>query len=64
MQHSKLREFLDSHQIKYLVISHSLAYTAQGISALTRALQSIKVHVQRCRHDCHRLTYRPTAVAA
>jgi Ala-tRNA(Pro) deacylase len=32
---SKLREFLDSHYIKYLVISHSLAYTAQGIAALT-----------------------------
>src|SRR5579864_6348743 len=32
---SKLRDFLDSHEIKYLVISHSLAYTAQGIAALT-----------------------------
>jgi len=32
---SKLREFLDSHRIKYLVYSHSLAYTAQGIAALT-----------------------------
>ena len=32
---SKLREFLDSNNIKYLVISHSLAYTAQGIAALT-----------------------------
>ena len=32
---SKLRKFLDSHHIKYLVISHSLAYTAQGIAALT-----------------------------
>ena len=31
---SKLREFLDSHEIKYLVISHSLAYTAQGVAAL------------------------------
>lgn len=31
---SKLREFLDSHQVKYLVISHSLAYTAQGVAAL------------------------------
>ena len=31
---SKLREFLDSHHIKYLVISHSLAYTAQGIASL------------------------------
>ena len=31
---SKLRSFLDSHQIKYMVISHSLAYTAQGVAAL------------------------------
>ena len=31
---SKLREFLDSHNVKYLVISHSLAYTAQGVAAL------------------------------
>ena len=32
---SKLREFFDSFQVKYVVISHSLAYTAQGIAALT-----------------------------
>lgn len=31
---SKLRDFLDSHYVKYMVISHSLAYTAQGIAAL------------------------------
>jgi len=31
---TKLREFLDSRHIKYLVISHSVAYTAQGIAAL------------------------------
>src|SRR6516162_9839507 len=31
---SKLRYYLDSHNIKYMVISHSLAYTAQGIAAL------------------------------
>ena len=31
---SKLREFLDSQNVKYLVISHSLAYTAQGVAAL------------------------------
>jgi len=34
MPFSKLREFLDSHNVKYLVISHSLAYTAQGVAAL------------------------------
>lgn len=32
---SKLRSFLDSHNAKYMVISHSLAYTAQGVAALT-----------------------------
>jgi Ala-tRNA(Pro) deacylase len=32
---SRLKEFLDSHQVKYVTISHSLAYTAQGIAALT-----------------------------
>ena len=31
---SKLRNFLDSHNVKYMVISHSLAYTAQGVAAL------------------------------
>jgi Ala-tRNA(Pro) deacylase len=31
---SKLRQFLDSQHTKYLVISHSLAYTAQGVAAL------------------------------
>ena len=35
MQLSKLREFLDSRHINYMVISHSLAYTAQGVAALT-----------------------------
>jgi len=35
MQLTKIREFLDSHNIRYLVLSHSLAYTAQGIAALT-----------------------------
>jgi Ala-tRNA(Pro) deacylase len=32
---TKLREFLDSHNIRYLIFSHSVAYTAQGIAALT-----------------------------
>ena len=32
---NKLREFLDSHNVRYLIFSHSLAYTAQGIAALT-----------------------------
>jgi len=34
MQLSKLRSFLDFHHVIYLVISHSLAYTAQGVAAL------------------------------
>lgn len=32
---SSLRQYLDKHEIKYIVISHSVAYTAQGIAALT-----------------------------
>jgi Ala-tRNA(Pro) deacylase len=32
---SMLREFLDRNRIRYMVISHSVAYTAQGIAALT-----------------------------
>jgi Ala-tRNA(Pro) deacylase len=31
---NRLRKFLDDNGIKYVVISHSLAYTAQGIAAL------------------------------
>ena len=32
---TRLRELLDRNEIKYVVISHSVAYTAQGIAALT-----------------------------
>ena len=32
----KLQEFLDGHDIKYVVMSHSVAYTAQGVAALTQ----------------------------
>ena len=35
MSLTRLKEFLDSNHIKYVTISHSLAYTAQGIAALT-----------------------------
>lgn len=31
---SRLKDFLDAHHIKYVSISHSLAYTAQGVAAL------------------------------
>ena len=31
---TSLKEYLDSHNIKYVVISHSPAYTAQGIAGL------------------------------
>jgi Ala-tRNA(Pro) deacylase len=31
---SGLREYLDKHNVKYIVISHSPAFTAQGIAAL------------------------------
>ncbi len=30
---AKLREFLDDHRVKYVVISHSAAFTAQEIAA-------------------------------
>lgn len=30
-----LREFLDRNSVKYVTITHSIAYTAQGIAALT-----------------------------
>lgn len=33
MPATKLKEFLDSHNIKYVSITHSKAYTAQGIAA-------------------------------
>jgi Ala-tRNA(Pro) deacylase len=29
-----LREYLDRHDVKYIILSHSPAYTAQGIAAL------------------------------
>lgn len=35
MPMSRIREYLDKHEIKYVVISHSVAHTAQGIAALT-----------------------------
>ena len=35
MPTSTLREVLDSQNIKYTIITHSVAYTAQGIAALT-----------------------------
>jgi Ala-tRNA(Pro) deacylase len=35
MHVKRLKEFLDSQQIKYVTISHSVAYTARGIAALT-----------------------------
>ena len=35
MPASMLREFLDSHQVKYSTIEHSPAYTAQEIAAIS-----------------------------
>lgn len=34
MSLTKLKDFLDANQVKYVAISHSVAYTAQGIAAL------------------------------
>jgi len=31
---NKVKAFLDSHRVKYVIISHSKAYTAQGIAAI------------------------------
>lgn len=31
---TSLREYLDKHNVKYIVVSHSPAFTAQGIAAL------------------------------
>lgn len=31
---TKVKEFLDAYNVKYVVISHSKAYTAQGIAAI------------------------------
>jgi len=35
MPAAKLKEFLNSHNVKFVSISHSLAYTAQEIASLT-----------------------------
>ncbi len=35
MHLTKVKEFLDANAVKYVVISHSKAYTAQGIAAVS-----------------------------
>ncbi len=35
MHLSKVKEYLDTYGVKYVVISHSKAYTAQGIAAVS-----------------------------
>lgn len=35
MHFSKVKEFLDANAVQYVVISHSKAYTAQGIAAVS-----------------------------
>jgi len=35
MHFTKVKAFLDGHEVKYVVISHSKAYTAQGIAAVS-----------------------------
>ena len=34
MHLTKVKAFLDGHEVKYVVMSHSKAYTAQGIAAV------------------------------
>ena len=35
MSLTRLKEFLDTNHVKYITITHSLAYTAQGIADIT-----------------------------
>ena len=35
MHFSKVKAFLDGHEVQYVVISHSKAFTAQGIAAVS-----------------------------
>ena len=35
MHSTKVKAFLDANAVKYVVISHSKAYTAQGIAAIS-----------------------------
>src|ERR1039457_453353 len=35
MHFTKVKAFLDGHEVKYVIISHSKAYTAQGIAAVS-----------------------------
>ncbi|NUM81305.1 YbaK/EbsC family protein [bacterium] len=35
MSLKKIKDYLDSHQVKYVVVSHSPAYTAQEVAAYT-----------------------------
>jgi Ala-tRNA(Pro) deacylase len=50
----KLREFLDSHAVKYFVVSHSAAYTAQEIAAAAhvpgKELAKTVIVTMFCRH--------------
>ena len=32
----RLKEFLDSHNVKYVIVAHSTAYTAQEIASLAQ----------------------------
>ena len=34
MSVARVKDFLDSYRVRYIVISHSVAYTAQGIAAV------------------------------
>lgn len=53
MSLTKLKEFLDSNRVKYVIISHSVAYTAQGIAALAHipGKELAKTVVVKIDHD-------------
>ena len=42
-----LREFLDYHRVKYVVISHSPAFTAMEIAASAQTLSGTAEHLQQ-----------------
>jgi len=47
----KLKEFLDSHDIKYVVMSHLVAYTAQGVTHISgkELAKTVIVNIDKAR---------------
>jgi hypothetical protein len=51
---SSLREYLDKNNIEYVVVSNSVAYTAQGIAALTHIPAATLTEGRRNASSIHR----------